>query len=40
VALSLELPPPDIIRHRASVEPGLSSADGRRPSGRLAEPDI
>jgi hypothetical protein len=25
VALSLGLPPPDVIRHRASVEPGLSS---------------
>ena len=26
VALSLELPPPDVIRHRVSVEPGLSSS--------------
>ena len=25
VALSLGLPPPDVIRHRISVEPGLSS---------------
>ena len=25
VALSLELPPPGITRHRVSVEPGLSS---------------
>src|SRR3954469_20546920 len=25
VALSLELPPPGVTRHRASVEPGLSS---------------
>jgi len=25
VALSLGLPPPDVIRHRMSVEPGLSS---------------
>ena len=25
VALSLESPPPDVIRRRASVEPGLSS---------------
>jgi hypothetical protein len=25
VALSLGLPPPDVIRHRSSVEPGLSS---------------
>ncbi|CAH1657675.1 hypothetical protein CHELA1G11_11304 [Hyphomicrobiales bacterium] len=39
VALSLGSPPPDVIRHRVSVEPGLSSARGslpsRRPSGRL-----
>ncbi|CAH1664617.1 conserved hypothetical protein [Chelatococcus asaccharovorans] len=39
VALSLGLPPPDVIRHRVSVEPGLSSAEGslppRRPSDRL-----
>jgi hypothetical protein len=40
VALSLGLPPPDLIRHRMSMEPGLSSpaafrrAPGR-PSGRL-----
>ncbi len=26
VALSLGLPPPDVIRHRVSMEPGLSSA--------------
>src|SRR5215467_4369591 len=26
VALSLESPPPDVIRHRVSVEPGLSSS--------------
>ena len=25
VALSLGLPPPDVIRHRMSMEPGLSS---------------
>jgi len=25
VALSLKSPPPDVIRHRVSVEPGLSS---------------
>ncbi|VFU08634.1 conserved protein of unknown function [Methylocella tundrae] len=36
VALSLGSPPPDVIRHRFSVEPGLSSALRRRPSGRLA----
>jgi hypothetical protein len=38
VALSLGSPPPDVIRHRASVEPGLSSPrllEGR-PSSRLA----
>jgi len=36
VALSLGSPPPDVIRHRVSLEPGLSSASRRRPSGRLA----
>ena len=40
VALSLGSPPPDVIRHRMSMEPGLSSpATFRsvpgRPSGRL-----
>ena len=35
VALSLGSPPPDVIRHRVSVEPGLSSAVKRRPPGRL-----
>src|SRR5215813_8916208 len=40
VALSLGLPPPDVIRHRSSVEPGLSSPAAfrplpERPSGRL-----
>ena len=29
VALSLGLPPPDVIRHRASMEPGLSSTGTR-----------
>jgi hypothetical protein len=37
VALSLGSPPPDVIRHRVSVEPGLSSLRERRavirPSG-------
>src|SRR5207302_9528978 len=28
VALSLGSPPPDVIRHRVSVEPGLSSPSG------------
>jgi hypothetical protein len=42
VALSLKSPPPDVIRHRVSVEPGLSSRpgatrEGGRPSGRLTE---
>ena len=42
VALSLGLPPPDVIRHRMSVEPGLSSPATfrplpERPSGRLTE---
>src|SRR5262245_66516948 len=41
VALSLGLPPPDVIRHRASMKPGLSSPPGyakqgaERPSGPL-----
>jgi hypothetical protein len=37
VALSLGSPPPDVIRHRVSVEPGLSSRDRnlQRPSGHL-----
>jgi len=40
VALSLRLPSPDVIRHRMSMEPGLSS-QGRlsalAPSGRPAD---
>ena len=36
VALSLGSPPPDVIRRRVSVEPGLSSAVRQRSSGRLA----
>ncbi len=45
VALSLGSPPPDVIRHRVSVEPGLSSPrpvarNGRRPSGRLARDKV
>ena len=40
VALSLGSPPPDVIRHHVSLEPGLSSTRGydtrrQRPSGRL-----
>jgi hypothetical protein len=38
VALSLGLPPPEVIRHRASVEPGLSStakAAAIRPAGPI-----
>jgi len=37
VALSLGSPPPGIIRHRVSVEPGLSSTHlrGPRPSSHL-----
>src|SRR5438477_5013059 len=31
VALSLGLPPPDVIRHRMSMEPGLSSPATFRP---------
>ena len=42
VALSLGSPPPDIIRHRMSMEPGLSSPAAfrplpGRPSGRLTD---
>src|SRR6185437_5926272 len=37
VALSLGSPPPDVIRRRIRMEPGLSSVLRRRPSGRLAE---
>ena len=40
VALSRGSPPPDVIRHRVSMEPGLSSPQSRnlerRPSGHLA----
>ena len=36
VALSLGSLPPDVIRHRASMEPGLSSPDAR--SGAAARP--
>ena len=41
VALSLGSPPPDVIRHRVSVEPGLSSSrfrrseTGQQPSSHL-----
>ena len=38
VALSLGLPPPEVIRHRVSVEPGLSSAENAaaiRPAGPI-----
>ncbi|ORE98276.1 hypothetical protein ATO4_04812 [Aurantimonas sp. 22II-16-19i] len=39
VALSLGSPPPDVIRHRLSVEPGLSSpAVFRRLTGAVARP--
>jgi hypothetical protein len=43
VALSLGSPPPEVIRHRASMEPGLSSPPwirkelAERPSGLLTE---
>ena len=42
VALSLGSPPPEVIRHRIPVEPGLSSDDRNRqqPSGRLAMRDM
>ncbi len=38
VALSLGLPPPEVIRHRVPVEPGLSStakAAAIRPAGSI-----
>ncbi len=35
VALSLRSPAPDVIRHRVSVEPGLSSSFRLRPSDSL-----
>src|ERR1019366_8782613 len=35
VALSLRSLSPDVIRRRVRMEPGLSSARRRRPSGRL-----
>ena len=34
MALSLGSPPPDVIRHRVFVEPGLSSEHGVSPSGK------
>src|ERR1700739_845085 len=36
VALSLGSPPPDVIRHRVSVEPGLSSLRVATKSGHPA----
>ena len=38
VALSLGLPPPDVIRHRVSMEPGLSSPDCFRDTGAITRP--
>jgi hypothetical protein len=45
VALSLGSPPPDVIRHRLSAEPGLSSPATfrslpERPSGRLTPRNV
>ena len=37
VALSLGSPPPDVIRHPFSVEPGLSSIPASRDGGRPAD---
>ena len=34
VALSLESPPPDVIRHPCPVKPGLSSSGTFRPASR------
>ncbi len=39
VALSLGLPPPDVIRHRMSMEPGLSSPAAFRPMRRAPRRD-
>src|SRR4051812_48393811 len=39
VALSLESPPPDIIRHRVSVEPGLSSSPSREGPAAIRPSD-
>ena len=36
VALSLGLPPADVIRHRVSVEPGLSSRQRALPKSKLS----
>jgi len=39
VALSLKLPPPDVIRHRVFVEPGLSSPGaGRKTDAKGGHP--
>jgi hypothetical protein len=38
VALSLESPPPDVIRRRASVEPGLSSPACAGAITQLSDP--
>ena len=38
VALSLGSPPPEVIRHRASKEPGLSSPPDTQNSGRSGHP--
>ena len=45
MALSLGSPPPGVIRHRMSMEPGLSSPATfrslpERPSGRLTPEDM
>ncbi len=39
VALSLGSPPPDVIRHRVSVEPGLSSPAPAWPCGKKGGSD-
>ena len=40
VALSLGLPPPDVIRRRVSMEPGLSSADAAAVQPTGMAPDM
>ena len=40
VALSLRSPPPGVTRHRASVEPGLSSPGPGKPRAKRGHPTV
>jgi hypothetical protein len=40
VALSLGSPPPDVIRHRLSMEPGLSSSDHSKAAARPTDQHV